>query len=77
MQKQMPHPLPGKLFTFLSFSDTEDPYSTTCNELLLSDAESVTSSILLPEHADSYNFSPFQDDVKPISRSSCIPILKT
>ena len=46
-------------------------------ELLLSDTESVTSSTLQPEDADSYNFLPFQDHIKPISRPSCISILKT
>ena len=49
----------------------------TCNELLLSDTESVTSYTLQPEDADSYNFLPFQDHINPISRPSHIPILKT
>ena len=31
----------------------------------------------MPEDADNYNFLPFQDHIKPISRPSCIPILKT
>ena len=77
MQKQMPHTLPGKLFTFPTFSDTEEPCSTTCSELLLSDTESVTSSTHQSEDADNYNFLPFQDHIKPISRPSHIPILKT
>ena len=73
----MSHPLPGKLFTFPTFSDTEDSYSTTCDQLLLSDTESVTSSTHQPEDADNYNFLAFQDHVQPISRPSHIPKLKT
>ena len=66
-----------RLFTFQSDSETEHRYSTTCNELLLSDTQSVTSSTLQTEDADNYKFLPFQDHIKPISRPSCIPILKT
>ena len=77
MQKQMPHPLPRKLFTFPSFSDTEDLYPTTCDELLLLDTESVTSSTLQPEDVNNYNFLPFHNHIKLISRLSHIPILKT
>ena len=77
MQKQMSHPLPGKLFTFSTFSNMGDLDSTTCDELLLSETESITSYTLQPEDADRNNFLPFQDHIKPISRPSHIFILKT
>ena len=59
-----------KLFTFPTFSNSEDS-DTTYNELLLSEAESSTSCRLSP---DDTNFSPFQDHSRHLPRPSCIPV---
>ena len=68
--------MPGKLFTFPTFSDTDDP-DTTYNELPLSDTSSETESNpscrLLSEDIDTdTDFSPFQDHSRHLPRPSCI-----
>ena len=67
-------PLPGKLFTFPTFSNSED-LDATCNELLLPDTSSETESIhnyrILPVDTD---FLPFQDHSRHLPRPSCIPV---
>ena len=70
MQEQMPTSLPGKLFTFPTFSDT-DIDSATCDKLSLSETESSTSYRLLPEDTD---FLPFQDHTRHLPRPSHIPV---
>ena len=66
-----------RLFTFQLDSESEDPYTTTCDELLMSNTDSVTTSIFQPEDVDSSNSLPYQDHAKPIPRPSNIPILTT
>ena len=70
-KNRCPTPLPGKLFTFPTFSDTDDLDSATCDELSLSETESSTSCRLLP---DDTNFLPFQDHTRHLPRPSCIPV---
>ena len=37
-----------RLFTFQSDSESEDQYTATCNELLMSNMDSVTTSLFQP-----------------------------
>ena len=66
-----PTPLPGKLYTFPTFSDTEDLDSATCNELSLLETKSSSSYRLLP---DDTNFLPFQDHTRHLPRPPHIPV---
>ena len=67
-------PLPAKLFTFPSYSDTEDP-DTTCDELPVSDTSSETELNpgykILPEDINTdTDFIPFQDHTRCITGPS-------
>ena len=73
-KNRCPRPLPAILFTFPSYSNTEDP-DTTCNELPLSDTSSETESNpgyrILPEDIDTdTDFIPFQDHTRCITGPS-------
>ena len=73
-KNRCPTPLPAILFTFPSYSNTEDPH-TTCDELPVSDtsseAESNPGYRILPEDIDTdTDFIPFQDHTRCITGPS-------
>ena len=64
-KSRCPTPLPAKLFSFPTYSDTEDP-DTTCNELTISDTPDTASQISIAVHSqDEDNFSTKHNAISP------------